>query len=147
MLFGELINKRKLYSSTSVVFAVTLAVSLGILFAPLAKADAMYNWKDVTIPGGKVKESRISSDGSKLIVLQEGATFNDRKLLVSTDNGANWSSHLAPEGAVNLLTNTDGSKLVVKGKSEQNNIHMYLLMAVTAGQLQLRQWKVMQVCV
>ncbi len=124
MLFGELINKGKLYSSTSVVFAVTLAVSLGILFAPLAKADAMYNWKDVTIPGGKVKESRISSDGSKLIVLQEGATFNDRKLLVSTDNGANWSSHLAPEGAVNLLTNTDGSKLVVKGKYGQNNIHV-----------------------
>ena len=48
MLFGELINKGKLCSSTSVVFAVTLAASLGVLFAPLAKADAMYNWKDVT---------------------------------------------------------------------------------------------------
>ncbi len=33
MLFGELINKGKLYSSTSVVFAVTLAASLGVLFA------------------------------------------------------------------------------------------------------------------
>lgn len=52
MLFGGLINKRKLHSGTSIVFTAVLAVSLGILFAPLAKADAMYNWKDVTIPGG-----------------------------------------------------------------------------------------------
>ena len=97
MLFGGLINKRKLHSGTSIVFTAVLAVSLGILFAPFAKAEAMYNWKDVTIPGGNVSESRISPDGSKLIVLQRGATFNDRKLLVSTDNGASWSSHLAPE--------------------------------------------------
>ncbi|QWQ31233.1 glycoside hydrolase [Candidatus Minimicrobia vallesae] len=116
-------KKRKIYGGISIFFAVSV-VSLAAMFAPFAKAEAAYSWKDITIPGGKVKESRISSDGSKLIVLQEGATFNDRKLLVSTDGGANWSSSAAPEGAINLLTNTDGSKLVVQGKYGQNNIHV-----------------------
>lgn len=116
-------KKRKIYGGISIFFAVSV-VSLAAMFAPFAKAEAAYSWKDITIPGGNVKESRISSDGSKLIVLQEGATFNDRKLLVSTDGGANWSSSAAPEGAINLLTNTDGSKLVVKGKYGQNNIHV-----------------------
>lgn len=116
-------KKRKIYGGISIFFAVS-AVSLAVMFAPFAKAEAAYNWKDITIPGGNIKESRISPDGSKLIVLQEGTTFNDRKLLVSTDGGANWSSSAAPEGAINLLTNTDGSKLVVKGKYGQNNIHV-----------------------
>ena len=116
-------KKRKIYGGISIFFAVSVA-SLATMFAPFAKAEAAYSWKDITIPGGNVRESRISSDGSKLIVLQEGATFNDRKLLVSTDGGANWSSRAAPEGAINLLTNTDGSKLVVKGKNGQNNIHV-----------------------
>ncbi|QCT41676.1 WD40/YVTN/BNR-like repeat-containing protein [Candidatus Nanosynbacter lyticus] len=116
-------KKRKIYGGISIFFAVSV-VSLAAMFAPFAKAEAAYSWKDITIPGGKVKESRISSDGSKLIVLQEGATFNDRKLLVSTDGGANWSSSAAPEGAINLLTNTDGSKLVVQGKYGQNNIYV-----------------------
>lgn len=75
MLFGGLINKRKLHSGTSIVFTAVLAVSLGILFAPLAKADAMYNWKDVTIPGGKVKESRISSDGFEINCTSGGCHF------------------------------------------------------------------------
>ena len=116
-------KKRKIYGGISIFFAVSV-VSLAAMFAPFAKAEAVYNWKDITIPGGNVSESRISPDGSKLIVLQEGATFNDRKLLVSADGGANWSSSTAPEGAMNLLTNTDGSKLVVKGKYGQNNIHV-----------------------
>ena len=116
-------KKRKIYGGISIFFAVSV-VSLAAMFAPFAKAEAAYNWKDITIPGGNVSESRISPDGSKLIVLQRGATFNDRKLLVSTDGGANWSSSAAPEGAINLLTNTDGSKLVVKGKYGQNNIHV-----------------------
>ena len=116
-------KKRKIYGGISIFFAVSV-VSLAAMFAPFAKAEAAYNWKDITIPGGNIKESRISPDGSKLIVLQEGATFNDRKLLVSTDGGANWSSSAAPEGVINLLTNTDGSKLVVKGKYGQNNIHV-----------------------
>lgn len=116
-------SRRKLYGGIS-IFIVISAVSLATIFTPFVKAEeAVYNWKDITIPGGKVKESRISPDGSKLIVLQEGATFNDRKLLLSTD-GANWSSSTAPEGAMNLLTNMDGSKLVVKGKYGQNNIHV-----------------------
>ena len=116
-------KKRKIYGGISIFFAASV-VSLAAMFAPFAKAEAAYSWKDITIPGGNVKESRISSDGSKLIVLQEGATFNDRKLLVSTDNGVSWSSNTAPEGAINLLTNTDGSKLVVQGKYGQNNIHV-----------------------
>lgn len=116
-------KKRKIYGGISIFFAVSV-VSLATMFAPFAKAEAAYNWKDITIPGGNVSESRISPDGSKLIVLQRGANFNDRKLLVSTDGGANWSSSAAPEGAINLLTNTDGSKLVVKGKYGQNNIHV-----------------------
>lgn len=116
-------SRRKLYGGIS-IFIVISAVSLATIFTPFVKAEeAVYNWKDITIPGGKVKESRISPDGSKLIVLQEGATFNDRKLLLSTD-GANWSSSTAPEGAMNLLTNMDGSKLAVKGKYGQNNIHV-----------------------
>ena len=116
-------KKRKIYGGISIFFAVSV-VFLAAMFAPFAKAEAVYNWKDITIPGGNVSESRISPDGSKLIVLQEGATFNDRKLLLSTDNGASWSSNAAPEGVSNLLTNMDGSKLVVKGKYGQNNIHV-----------------------
>ena len=116
-------EKRKIYGGISIFFAVSV-VSLAAMFAPFAKAEAAYNWNDITIPGGKVKESRISPDGSKLIVLQEGATFNDRKLLVSNDGGTNWSNSAAPEGAMNLLTNTDGSRLVVQGKYGQNNIHV-----------------------
>lgn len=116
-------EKRKIYGGISIFFAVSV-VSLAAMFAPFAKAEAAYNWNDITIPGGKVKESRISPDGSKLIVLQEGATFNDRKLLVSNDGGANWSNSAAPEGAMNLLTNIDGSRLVVQGKYGQNNIHV-----------------------
>ena len=116
-------EKRKIYGGISIFFAVSV-VSLAAMFAPFAKAEAAYNWNDITIPGGKVKESRISPDDSKLIVLQEGATFNDRKLLVSNDGGTNWSNSAAPEGAMNLLTNTDGSRLVVQGKYGQNNIHV-----------------------
>jgi len=97
-------KKRKIYGGISIFFAVSV-VFLAAMFAPFAKAEAVYNWKDITIPGGNVSESRISPDGSKLIVLQEGATFNDRKLLLSTDNGASWSSNAAPEGVSNLLTN------------------------------------------
>ena len=64
-------KKRKIYGGISIFFAVSV-VSLAAMFAPFAKAEAAYSWKDITIPGGNVKESRISSDGSKLIVLQEG---------------------------------------------------------------------------
>ena len=46
-------EKRKIYGGISIFFAVSV-VSLAAMFAPFAKAEAVYNWKDITIPGGNV---------------------------------------------------------------------------------------------
>ena len=117
-------NRRKLYGCISILIVIS-AVSLATIFTPFVKAEeAVYNWKDITVPSGGVEGSQISYDGSKMFVLQRGAAVDDRKLLVSADDGENWNSTTAPGGANNLLVNTDGSKLVVKGKYAENAIYV-----------------------
>lgn len=117
---------RKLYVSV-IVFISMFALSLPAILAPLAKAEStpLYTWRDITIPEqGDISESRVSPDGSKLFVLRRDLASGSVNLLVSTNDGASWSTFVAPEGANGLLVSSDGSKLVVKGKYGENAIYV-----------------------
>lgn len=116
----------KLYVSV-IVFISMFALSLPAILAPLAKAEStpLYTWRDITIPEqGDISESRVSPDGSKLFVLRRDLASGSVNLLVSTNDGASWSTFVAPEGANGLLVSSDGSKLVVKGKYGENAIYV-----------------------
>ena len=117
---------RKLYVSV-IVFISMFALSLPAILAPLAKAEStpLYTWRNITIPGrGDISESRVSPDGSKLFVLQKDLASGRGNLLVSANDGASWSTFVAPEDANRLLVNSDGSKLVVRGKHGENAIYI-----------------------
>lgn len=117
---------RKLYVSV-IVFISMFALSLPAILAPLAKAEStpLYTWRNITIPGrGDISESRVSPDGSKLFVLQKDLASGRVNLLVSANDGASWSTFVAPEDANRLLVNSDGSKLVVRGKHGENTIYI-----------------------
>ena len=117
---------RKLYVSV-IVFISMFALSLPAILAPLAKAEStpLYTWRNITIPGrGDISESRVSPDGSKLFVLQKDLASGRVNLLVSANDGASWSTFVAPEDANRLLVNSDGSKLVVRGKHGENAIYI-----------------------
>lgn len=117
---------RKLYVSV-IVFISMFALSLPAILAPLAKAEStpLYTWRNITIPGrGDISESRVSPDGSKLFVLQKDLASGRVNLLVSANDGASWSTFAAPEDANRLLVNSDGSKLVVRGKHGENAIYI-----------------------
>ena len=117
---------RKLYVSV-IVFISMFALSLPAILAPLAKAEStpLYTWRNITIPGrGDISESRVSPDGSKLFVLQKDLASGRVNLLVSANDGASWSTFVAPEDANGLLVSSDGSKLVVKGKYGENAIYV-----------------------
>ena len=117
---------RKLYVSV-MVFISMFALSLSAILAPLARAEntPLYTWKDITIPGhGDISESRVSLDGSKLFVLRRDLASGSVNLLISANDGASWSTFVAPEGANGLLVSSDGSKLVVKGKYGENAIYV-----------------------
>ena len=117
---------RKLYVSV-IVFISMFALSLPAILAPLAKAEStpLYTWRNITIPGrGDISESRVSPDGSKIFVLQKDLASGRVNLLVSANDGASWSTFVAPEDANRLLVNSDGSKLVVRGKHGENAIYI-----------------------
>ena len=117
---------RKLYVSV-MVFISMFALSLSAILAPLVRAEdtPLYTWRDITIPGhGDISESRVSPDGSKLFVLRSDLASGSVNLLVSANDGASWSTFVAPEGANGLLVSSDGSKLVVKGKYGENAIYV-----------------------
>lgn len=119
-------RSRKLYVSV-MVFISMFALSLSAILAPLARAEnaPLYTWRDITIPGhGDISESRVSPDGSKLFVLRSDLASGSVNLLVSANDGASWSTFVAPEGANGLLVSSDGSKLVVKGKYGENAIYV-----------------------
>ena len=116
----------KLYVGV-MVFVSMFALSLSAILAPLARAEnaPLYTWRDITIPGhGDISESRVSPDGSKLFVLRSDLASGSVNLLVSANDGASWSTFVAPEGANGLLVSSDGSKLVVKGKYGENAIYV-----------------------
>ena len=46
------------------------------------------------------------------------------KLLISADNGASWNSFAMPDSANRLLVNTDGSKMIVNGRSGEKSFYM-----------------------
>lgn len=117
---------RKLYVSVMVLISM-FTLSLSVVLAPFAKAEdaPLYTWRDITIPGqGDISESRVSPDGSKLFVLRRDLASGSVNLLVSANDGASWSTFVAPEGANGLLVSSDGSKLVVKGKYGENAIYV-----------------------
>ena len=119
-------RSRKLYVSV-MVFISMFALSLSAILAPLARAEnaPLYTWRDITIPGhGDISESRVSPDGSKLFVLRSDLASGSVNLLVSANDGASWSTFVAPEGANGLRVSSDGSKLVVKGKYGENAIYV-----------------------
>ena len=119
-------RSRKLYVSV-MVFISMFALSLSAILAPLARAEnaPLYTWRDITIPGhGDISESRVSPDGSKLFVLRSDLASGSVNLLVSANDGASWSTFVAPDGANGLLVSSDGSKLVVKGKYGENAIYV-----------------------
>ena len=109
----------------SLIFAFALSVSA--ILSPLVRAEEppKYTWKDVTVPGDdEFREAIISPDGSKLFILREDANTGDMKLLISADNGASWNSFAMPDSANRLLVNTDGSKMIVNGRSGEKSFYM-----------------------
>lgn len=103
------------------------ALSALTVLSPLVRAEESpkYTWKDVTVPGDdEFREAIISPDGSKLFILREDANTGDMKLLISADNGASWNSFAMPDSANRLLVNTDGSKMIVNGRSGEKSFYM-----------------------
>ena len=119
-------RKRAVYrGALSLVFVFALS-ALAVL-SPLVRAEESpkYTWKDVTVPGDdEFREAIISPDGSKLFILREDANTGDMKLLISADNGASWNSFAMPDSANRLLVNTDGSKMIVNGRSGEKSFYM-----------------------
>ena len=119
-------RKRAVYrGALSLVFVFALS-ALAVL-SPLVRAEESpkYTWRDVTVPGDdEFREASISPDGSKLFILREDANTGDMKLLISADNGASWNSFAMPDSANRLLVNTDGSKMIVNGRSGEKSFYM-----------------------
>ena len=119
-------RKRAVYrGALSLVFVFALS-ALAVL-SPLVRAEESpkYTWRDVTVPGDdEFREASISPDGSKLFILREDANTGDMKLLISADNGASWNSFAMPDFANRLLVNTDGSKMIVNGRSGEKSFYM-----------------------
>lgn len=119
-------RKRAVYRGIlSLAFVFSLS-ALAVL-SPLVRAEESpkYTWKDVTVPGDdEFREAIISPDGSKLFILREDANTGDMKLLISADNGASWNSFAMPDSANRLLVNTDGSKMIVNGRSGEKSFYM-----------------------
>lgn len=119
-------RKRAVYrGALSLVFVFALS-ALAVL-SPLVRAEESpkYTWKDVTVPGDdEFREAIISPDGSKLFILREDANTGDMKLLISADNGVSWDSFAMPDSANRLLVNTDGSKMIVNGRSREKSFYM-----------------------
>lgn len=119
-------RKRAVYrGALSLVFVFALS-ALAVL-SPLVRAEESpkYTWKDVTVPGDdEFREAIISPDGSKLFILREDANTGDMKLLISADNGVSWNSFAMPDSANRLLVNTDGSKMIVNGRSGEKSFYM-----------------------
>ena len=109
----------------SLVFVFSLSALAAL--SPLVRAEESpkYTWKDVAVPGDdEFREAIISPDGSKLFILREDANTGDIKLLISADNGASWNSFAMPDSANRLLVNTDGSKMIVNGRSGEKSFYM-----------------------
>lgn len=109
----------------SLVFVFSLSALAAL--SPLVRAEESpkYMWKDVAVPGDdEFREAIISPDGSKLFILREDANTGDIKLLISADNGASWNSFAMPDSANRLLVNTDGSKMIVNGRSGEKSFYM-----------------------
>jgi len=119
-------RKRAVYRGIlSLAFVFSLS-ALAVL-SPLVRAEESpkYTWRDVTVPGDdEFREASISPDGSKLFILREDANTGDMKLLISADNGASWNSFAMPDSANRLLVNTDGSKMIVNGRSGEKSFYM-----------------------
>ena len=119
-------RKRAVYRGIlSLAFVFSLS-ALAVL-SPLVRAEESpkYTWRDVTVPGDdEFREAIISPDGSKLFILREDANTGDIKLLISADNGASWNSFAMPDSANRLLVNTDGSKMIVNGRSGEKSFYM-----------------------
>ena len=119
-------RKRAVYRGIlSLAFVFSLS-ALAVL-SPLVRAEESpkYTWRDVTVPGDdEFREAIISPDGSKLFILREDANTGDMKLLISADNGASWNSFAMPDSANRLLVNTDGSKMIVNGRSREKSFYM-----------------------
>ena len=119
-------RKRAVYRGILSLLFVFALSALTVL-SPLVRAEESpkYTWKDVTVPGDdEFREAIISPDGSKLFILREDANTGDMKLLISADNGASWNSFAMPDSANRLLVNTDGSKMIVNGRSGEKSFYM-----------------------
>lgn len=119
-------RKRAVYRGTLFLVFVFALSALAVL-SPLVRAEESpkYTWKDVTVPGDdEFREAIISPDGSKLFILREDTNTGDIKLLISADNGASWNSFAMPDSANRLLVNTDGSKMIVNGRSGEKSFYM-----------------------
>ena len=97
---------RKLYVSV-IVFISMFALSLPAILAPLAKAEStpLYTWRNITIPGrGDISESRVSSDGSKLFVLQKDLASGRVNLLVSANEMLSISLLMVVELGLSVIS-------------------------------------------
>ena len=119
-------KKHRVYRK-ALTFVFVFAISLSIIFTPSARAESAsaYVWKNVAIPNGYFSESKISLDGSKLFILQVvPGSPTKRQLLVSEDDGVNWSVFAVPDRAYGLLVDASGSKLVLRGKYGENSVYV-----------------------
>ena len=119
-------KKHRVYRK-ALTFVFVFAISLSIIFTPSARAESAsaYVWKNVAIPNGYFSESKVSLDGSKLFILQVvPGSPTKRQLLVSEDDGVNWSVFAVPDRAYGLLVDASGSKLVLRGKYGENSVYV-----------------------
>lgn len=120
-------NRKRAVCRGALSLLFVFALSALTVLSPLVRAEESpkYTWRDVTVPGDdEFREAIISPDGSKLFILREDANTGDMKLLISADNGASWNSFTMPDSANRLLVNTDGSKMIVNGRSGEKSFYM-----------------------
>ena len=114
MLYKNKIKVQNILKS-AVALMLMLTLSLSTALSPLAKAEEVrYTWKNLTsVPGYRIGRIYISSDGSKLFVLEKDAA-NNVNLWMSADDGATWRKIFSKQGVINDVSiSADGSKIVL----------------------------------
>ena len=119
MLYKNKIKVQNILKS-AVALMLMLTLSLSTALSPLAKAEEVrYTWKNLTsVPGYRIGRIYISSDGSKLFVLEKDAA-NNVNLWMSADDGATWRKIFSKQISVttfmdDVSISTDGSKIVLR---------------------------------
>lgn len=100
---------------------IILVAMVMITTNSVSAIDSEYLWKDAV--GGS--NSIMTLDGSKIMKLDEDNNSHTIKLFTSTDNGVSWDSGKpVADGSRELFSSADGSKLVFKGKWNEQKMYI-----------------------